>query len=413
MEKEKKKRKVNKTHLIKLLPVLIILCILLIGLGIYILLSIKQYDKKILPGIYIGNIEMSKNSYESAKTTLEANNYDTLSQEMIFIINGNEYKYSLADLGTTIDYDKTLDSIKKYQKGLSYGEKNRIIHKKEKKVFNFVYTINNERLTQILNELKETTHVDAVNGYFDTSEGIHYVKGIAGYTLNPESSIELIDKFFAESPKEFKIELVGDSITPEGNDSYASIDTLTSSAVTPFVPNTYQRNINLNTALRYINGTVIEPGEVFSYCDIAGPFNKQGYVFYYEFVGNGVCQIATTTYNAALTGGLEIVKRYPHKKKSLYIAGGLDATVASYGSGWCVDMQFKNTYNYPIYIRAYSEGARAHVEFWSNSNAKEGYEYTTESVQIGQRGYRTYLHKWKDGVEVEKNEIATTWYSED
>ena len=188
---------------------------------------------------------------------------------------------------------------------------------------------------------------------------------------------------------------------------------MTSSFVTTFMPNTYLRNINLNTALGYINGTVVEPGQIFSYCDKAGPFNKAGYVFYYEFVGNGVCQIATTTYNAALLGGLEIVKRYPHDKKSLYVAGGLDATVASYSSGWCVDMQFKNTYKYPIYIKAYSEGGRAHVEFWSNSNAKEGKEYRTSSVQIGQRGYRSFLHTYKDGQEIEVKEIATTWYLKD
>ena len=187
---------------------------------------------------------------------------------------------------------------------------------------------------------------------------------------------------------------------------------MTSQFVTDFMPNTYLRNINLNTALGYINGTVVNPGEVFSYCDKAGPFNKAGYVFYYEFVGNGVCQIATTTYNAALLGGLEIVKRYPHAKKSVYVDGGLDATVASYSSGWCVDMQFKNTYEYPIYIKAYSEGGRAHVEFWSNSDAKKGLEYTTSSVQIGARGYRSYLHTWKDGQEIDVHEIATTWYPE-
>ena len=101
-------------------------------------------------------------------------------------------------------------------------------------------------------------------------------------------------------------------------------------------------------------------------------FNKRGYVFYYEFVGNGVCQIATTTYNAALNGGLEIVKRYPHKKKSAYVAGGLDATVASYSSGWYVDMAWKNTYDYPIYVRAYHNGGSATVELWSNHDAKRG-----------------------------------------
>ena len=114
-----------------------------------------------------------------------------------------------------------------------------------------------------------------------------------------------------------------------------------------------------------------------------------------------------------LLGGLEIVKRYPHAKKSLYVAGGLDATVASYSSGWCVDMHFRNTYKYPIYIKAWSYDGVAYVEFWSNHDAKEGYEYSTSSVQIGQRGYRSYLHKWKDGEEVDVSLIDTTWYIED
>ena len=411
--RKKKENKDQHSRLKKILPVFLVLAFILCALGIYTLINIKQYDKKILPGVYIGDIEMSGNTYENAKTVLEEHNFDVLSKPVVFVINGAEYSYTLADLGFSVDYDYSLNEIKKYQKKLSYGEKNRIVHQKEKKVFNFVYKVNNERMTQLLNELKSTTYVDVVNGYFDTSEGVSYVKGIPGYILNVEESLKSIQQFFEKEQSEFKVELIGDVTPPEGNDNYATIDTLTSSFETPFIPNTYQRNINLNTALRYINGSVVEPGEVFSYCDKAGPFNKAGYVFYYEFVGNGVCQIATTTYNAALLGGLEIVKRYPHKKKSAYVAGGLDATVASYGGGWCVDMQFKNTYSYPIYIKAYSVGATAHVEFWSNSNAKDGFEYTTESVQIGQRGYRSYLHKWKDGVDLERNEIATTWYSED
>ena len=118
-------------------------------------------------------------------------------------------------------------------------------------------------------------------------------------------------------------------------------------------------------------------------------------------------------YNAALLGGLEIVKRYPHAAKSVYVDGGLDATVASYASGWHVDFQFKNTYDYPIYISAYANGGEAHVDFWSNSKAKKGKTYTTESVKIGTRGYRTFLHTYQDGVWLEKKKITDTWYSKD
>ena len=232
--------------------------------------------------------------------------------------------------------------------------------------------------------------------------------------LNIDTSINNIHEGVAKGiNNSTNIALSGDVIKASINESYKTIDTKTSSFSTEFRPYTYLRNINLDTALGYINGTVVEPGEIFSYCNTAGPFGRAGYVFYYEFVGNGVCQIATTTYNAALLGGLEIVKRYPHAKKSLYVDGGLDATVASYSSGWCVDMQFRNTYKYPIYIKAWSNDGIAYVEFWSNHDAKEGYEYTTSTVQIGQRGYKSYLHKWKDGEEVAVSLIDTTCYIED
>ena len=42
-----------------------------------------------------------------------------------------------------------------------------------------------------------------------------------------------------------------------------------------------------------------------------------------------------------------------------------------------------------------------------------GKTYSTESVQIGTRGYTTYLHTYQDGVEISRDKIATTWYSED
>ena len=396
--------------------ILILIGVIIAYLGLLFLnyASLKKYNNIILPNSFIEGIELSNNTYLNAGDIIDYHSDFVLSKKVKFKINDNEYEYSLKDLGVVVDKDKTLNNIKNSQKKLSITKKISSINGKRRNDYSFYYSINNDQLVNYLNVIKSSVDVAVVNGYFDTSEGVKYVSGIRGFSLDVNKSIDIITDVFSNN-YDFKktIELTGDYTEPYGNPSYSSIDTLTSSFETPFVPDTYLRNINLNVALGYINGSVVEPGEVFSYCNKAGPFNKAGYVFYYEFVGNGVCQIATTTYNAALLGGLEIVKRYPHKKRSLYVAGGLDATVASYSGGWCVDMQFRNTYKYPIYIKAYSVGSTAHVEFWSNHDAKEGKEYTTESVRIGQRGYRTFLHTFKDGVEIDKHEIVTTWYSED
>ena len=385
---------------------IVILTFSYIYLCIYNFKVLKKYDDLILPNTYIDNYDISYFSYDYCDSKFDSYSEKVLSKKIKLNINNED--------GVSIDKEKTIEKIRDYQNKLSQSKKLMIINRNVRNNFSFIYKFDDGALVDKLNNIKAEKDVEVVNGYFDTSEGVRYVKGVSGYSLNVDSSVNEIKKVLSENfNTDDVITLVGDVTEGNSNDSYASIDTMTSSFTTVFTPNTYYRNINLNTALGYINGTVLEPGETFSYCKLAGPFNKKGYVFYYEFVGNGVCQIATTTYNAALLGGLEIVKRYPHKKKSAYVAGGLDATVASYSSGWCVDMQFKNTYEYPIYIKAYSYQGVAHVEFWSNSNAKGGKEYQTSSTKIGARGYRSYLHTFENGEEIDVHEIATTWYSED
>lgn len=409
-----KEIKNSKERLIVLFSILFMLIISYVGLVIYNNRSLKEYNNKFLPNTYIDEFDMGDYTYKNALEKIEYVNDYVLGKKIKVNIDSKEYEYSLNDLGININKDKTLEEIKNSQKKYNYSTKLMMINGSKINRYSFVYDVDDNKLRETLNALKGQVDYNAINGYFDTSEGVKYLDGTNGFALNIDNSINKIHEGVSNGvDSSTNIALSGDIVEAYKNDSYKSIDTKTSSFSTVFMPYSYLRNINLDTALGYINGTVIEPGEVFSYCDIAGPFNKQGYVFYYEFVGNGVCQIASTTYNAALLGGLEILKRYPHAKKSLYVDGGLDATVASYSSGWCVDMQFRNTYKYPIYIKAWSYDGVAYVEFWSNHDAKEGYEYTTSSVQIGQRGYRSYLHKWKDGEEVDVSLIDTTWYIED
>ncbi len=404
----------NKKKVILLSGLLVVMILSYFGFALYKYFSLRKYEDTIYPNIYLDEYNLGHYSYNKVPVKIEFYRDIILSKTLKIKVLDKEYEFKYSDLGIVVDYDKSVSQIKKYQDSLGFSKSLRFINGKEKKIFPIKYNVDKDVLNNFLISLKSQVDTSPVDGYFDLSEGVHYVNGIPGNSLNIENSLQVLSSIVEMDKLSSKvIDLSTDSIAAGGNEAYASIDTMTSSFTTTFMPNTYLRNINLNTALSYINGSIINPGEIFSYCDKAGPFNKKGYVFYYEFVGNGVCQIATTTYNAALLGGLEIVKRYPHAKKSLYVAGGLDATVASYSSGWCVDMQFKNTYNFPIYIKAYSSGGQAHVEFWSNHDAKGGLEYTTSSSKIGVRGYKSYLHTWKDGQEIDVKEIATTWYTEE
>ena len=401
----------------KLIILMVILSLLLFLYGLLTLISYKnlnKYDKAVLPGVFLEEFDLSNYKYDALPEDFKFYEDGILNREINFKINSQNYKYKLKDLGVSIDYQRIINKIKNYQEELNYVEKIRFVNNLENKEFKLLYSIDLSKLQLFLDSIKSNVDLEVSNGYFDTSSGVKYISGVDGFSLNILESSKIINDIFKEEVNYNQvIELVGDTNKAISNDSFKAIDTMVSSFVTKF--NVYEgtRPINLRNALNYINGAIVKPGEIFSFFNYAGPYNKKGYVFYYEFVGNGVCQIATTVYNTALLGGLEIVKRYPHAKQSVYVPGGLDATVASYSSGWNVDFQFKNTYKYPIYVKAYALGNEAHVEFWSNSNAKEGKTYSTESVKIGKRGYRTFLHTYKDGVEINKSEIATTWYVED
>ena len=112
---------------------------------------------------------------------------------------------------------------------------------------------------------------------------------------------------------------------------------------------------NQGIACEYINGTVLMPGEVFSFNDIVGDTTAdKGYVEDYAYesgrlttvVGGGVCRVASTLYAAILHSDLEVVMRYNHSSPVGYVPLGMDATV-SYP---LPDLQFRNNRDYPIII---------------------------------------------------------------
>lgn len=121
--------------------------------------------------------------------------------------------------------------------------------------------------------------------------------------------------------------------------------------------NNINRGHNIELAAKSIDGTILLPGEEFSFNKIVGPRTPQnGYRIAHVFVegqirdgtGGGVCQVSTTLYNAVLRSNLEILERHNHMFTVGYVPLGLDAAV-SYGYA---DLVFKNTTGYPLIIYA-------------------------------------------------------------
>lgn len=399
---------------ITLISLLAILLTSIFGIFLFNYVKVRKFNNVVYPNSYLGDYKISDVGFTYLNQRIEFFSDSILNNTITLNVNGSEYKYTFKELNLEIDKEAIIAEIKKEQEEISYANKLARARGKKKQIYKYKLKYSRNYLTRIVTEIKNEVDVNVVYDdlVMSADRQLSYVPGVEGYNLDVEKSVnEIVAAIEQRAIGDLSIELVGEVTEASKNKDLAVIDTMVSSFSTEF--NQYiTRATNLRTGLAYIDGVIIQPGEIFSFYDYAGPYDKKGYVFYHEFVGNGVCQVATTVYNAALLGGLEIVKRYPHKAKSVYVPGGLDATVASYSSGWNVDMQFKNTYDYPIYISAYAIGGTAHVDFWSNHDAKKGKTYSTSSVQIAERGYISYLHIYENGEEIDKRKIDTTWYSE-
>ena len=128
---------------------------------------------------------------------------------------------------------------------------------------------------------------------------------------------------------------------------------LLSNFSTKYAVSNRNRTTNLILAANKINGTVLMPGETFSYNKVVGertisagykeaPIYVSGEVV--DGIGGGICQITSTLYNAVIYANLEITQRTNHQFVPSYVTASRDATVV-YGA---IDFQFKNNRNYPI-----------------------------------------------------------------
>jgi vancomycin resistance protein YoaR len=118
---------------------------------------------------------------------------------------------------------------------------------------------------------------------------------------------------------------------------------------------------NIHLAAELLNNSLIESGGVWSFNDTAGECNaERGFQEatsivegeYVDEIGGGICQVATTVYNAVFDSGLPIAERVNHGFYLVAYPAGRDATVS-----WrWPDLKFENdTENWVLLAMSYTD----------------------------------------------------------
>jgi vancomycin resistance protein YoaR len=113
---------------------------------------------------------------------------------------------------------------------------------------------------------------------------------------------------------------------------------------------------NVHLMADFIDGTIIRPGETFSFNDVVGPRTaERGFLegqmiigsLVLPSIGGGVCQTATTLFNDAFELGLPILERTNHNLYLAHYPLGRDATVSWGGP----DFKFRNDLKHGLLIK--------------------------------------------------------------
>ena len=221
--------------------------------------------------------------------------------------------------------------------------------------------------TQVQLEIKQSRNYEGVDiqkiydsvctepkdAYYDEKDG-KIVPHVVGYSFDIGQAKKLVEGIEENETVSINLTVRLPEMTEAKLTGEMFSDTLAAYS-TKYNPGEVDRSYNMLLASNKVNGTVLQPGGVFSYNKVVGERSvAAGYrnakVFengrVVDGLGGGICQVSSTVYNAALYANLEIVERKNHSFAVVYTPMGQDATVVMNQ----IDFKFRNNTKYPIKI---------------------------------------------------------------
>ena len=427
--------------------VLVIILAATIGYIFSIKTKVASWDNRIYSGVSIYGVDLSGQTAEEAKTTLESQLMTQINNKVIDVMVGEQnFQLSYNDIDSSIDVDGIVKEALAYGKGEGLFEKNSMIKNGVNHQMKTVLVYDESKIIEFANEINNSVKIEPKDATINISAG---AISISNETVGKKIDVDALVNKIKESisPDNFAgkaivIELE-ENVPRVTSAELQKINGVVSSFSGSYVNNATGRVNNMKIATNSVNGTLLMPGEEFSYNKAIGKttpengYQQAGAYVAGEVVqeyGGGVCNISTILYRAAMRANLKSSLRYNHSMMVSYAEPSLDATVYE-GE---IDYRFVNTYDFPIYIEGYMTSNTIVFNIYGNKESFgnntyelvneviEKLDYTTEYVNDntlaegsrvttvnGMPGYRSqaYLVTYSNGVEVSREFISSDYYA--
>lgn len=327
----------------------------------------KAKVQTITEGVCIGSVDVGGMTKEEAKKAVDA--YVDSIKDTSFSLKGanSSFDATAQEMSVSADTDAAVDEA------LSVCHEGSLIDrfveseelKKGNVAVNMYLSVDKQKTANMIYDKSDELNIKAVdNSLQRNGDSFDFVPGQEGKEVDVVKSVYAINDFLQNSwdGSANEIELVTNTVQPRGSkEELSKIKDNLGGFSTDFSSSAAGRAANVKNACSLINGSVIYPGEQFSVYEAISPITTDnGYQIagayengqVVDSVGGGVCQVATTLYNAVIRAELEIVQRYNHSMIVSYVKPSDDAAIA----GTYKDLKFKNNLDNPVYIEGYCSG---------------------------------------------------------
>lgn len=353
----------------------------------------------IYDGIFLDEVDMSGLNYDEAIEEYEKYYNNMKKLKVTFKDNLGAYNTTLSDVDIDVDYVSAVCDA------LTFGRTGNILTRyKEIQMLKNDHitltpkkTVDEDKLNSKLEDEADDMKKEAVSSSMSRNDGEFVVyPSEKGLDLDYEKTIKLLENILEKTwqQKDIVVAAITKEVEPQyTEEDFYGVDSLLGRSVTKYNQKNKERIGNLIVGASKIADNVVLPGQQFSVYNTVAPFTEEnGYLNAGQYInaelvdglGGGICQVATTLYDAVLEAELQVDERYPHSMTVSYVDKGMDAAIAE---GY-QDFKFTNNTEYPIYIDAYAGGGSISVAIYGHEtrSANRRIEFESQVLETNEPG---------------------------
>lgn len=355
-----------------------------------------EESRQILDGIHIGSVDVGGMSDNEAQTAL-----DTHIKELratTFTLSGTNGSVEMT--GEEMDLSADVDTA--LWEAVTAGRAGNLIRryqasedlKRDNLVIDLKLAIDKQATAQVLYKKTQKLNVKALDNSLVREDGVfRFVPGREGNEIDIVQSVYALEALLTDNwnGTDTQVALVSNVVQPRGSqEELAQVQDLLGSFSTGFASSSAGRAKNVTTGTSKVDGTLLFPGDEFTLRTTVSPFTKEnGYELAGSYLngttvesfGGGICQVATTLYNAVILAELDVTMRSNHSMLVNYVEPSMDAAIA----GDYKDLHFKNNRDIPIYIEGYCRDRVLYFNIYGKetrpANRTVSYESETLSTE--------------------------------